>query len=171
MYYPNTWLELDAELFADSEYIKEMSEETGLSEEMMASSLQQVTVMFFDFANASEEFVPNLNIVREASGGMTAQQLTNILTITMLKGQVEEQFTATFNDFAWVVEPAAKKWGGHDVVFLATEYGMGAGKNTALQAMAVGGDALYTLTYSIGEGTDVASYEALFEQIVSLLEI
>ena len=171
--YPIDWMYIDPSISPEefSAMIEEVmgSEAAGLFENFDIDP-SAITVMWFDFKNATELFVPNTNMVVSDAGGVTQNDLKSPYNLKDLQDMYEGYYSQMFGGFNSIGDMYGKEMGGNYFAVYKFNYSIDAGYYTVsascYQAMTVKNNVLYVVTFTTHGGQlDEATYETMLSSL------
>lgn len=159
--YPASWVELTGEDIGEEE-LAAMVETLGIDESMLDTVLNSVVTYIFDFDAASEDFVPNLNVVVTELEGFSSEYLLDEAFIQQMSLVVDAQMAQAGGEIEWITPLEPMTIGEHDVLMSAFTLSMSGLEVSECQIILAQPDMMYVFTYTTHpDGLDEATLDAL----------
>lgn len=146
--YPESWVLVNSDVL-DNPESQSIFSDLGLSEADLETALTSITAILYNFDRSTDSFSANMNFSElDAANISSTAMLTNPLSLTALKGQVENQLVA-FDSMEWVEEPQAKTYGDVDTLSYTIDYSYLGNDVRLYTVQFVQEDIMYVFTYTI----------------------
>jgi len=129
-----------------------------------------VVVIWYDFDNATNTFIPNTNVTVNDAAGFTQEYLQSPENLAGLQADLERFYTDSFDTFERIGEMTGKKMGNNYFAIFKYNYSStisGASYEcSGYQAITIANETLYTFTFTTPKGKlDEATYEKMMETL------
>ena len=174
LHYPEDWAVLDAS--KDKNALVELFAEIYDSEDVDISVLEDlgidfsvVTAIWYLLDEMDGDLIPSLSLTVSESGGIKPKNLKESSFHKEFQEALEGYYSQIVNGFATVENMTGKQMGKH--YYVTYKYDMSAGNAnfSAIQAMTVIGDMMYTLTFSTHKGQAGIPMDTLEHIMASLV--
>jgi len=149
IHYPPGWHLFD-ETFSEEDIELMMDEAQGLGLSGVMDDLgidfNSVLVYWFDFNNATDAFIPNINLTLADSSGMTQEDLGQQTYITMLQEFFESMYATIFEEFTVIENLTGAIHGGNQYAVFKFGVNLGGVDASFCQAITIVDGEMYTFT-------------------------
>jgi len=170
--YPIEWYYIDGTTITDDVHREAVEEVFGDKLTDMINDLgldfSGILVYWFDYANASDDFIPSVNLNIVAAEGMTQNDLKLPANLAELQATLEPVYASMFNGFSVKEDFTGKTLGDNYVatfIYYAEIGGISLGQ---YQAFTVNGDDMYIFSLSTPAGILSESINT-FEKMLTTL--
>jgi len=168
--YPIEWMYIDGGISAEdfnAMILDVFGQDAADLFNQLGADPSTVTLMWYDFGNAGEYFVPNANLGISDAEGITQNDLKSPLNITELQNTFDEYYALIFQNFK-SGGMAGKAMGGNYFAVYKFDYLINDIISlSCYQAMTEKNGLLYMFTFTTHRG---ASDAAVYEKMLSTLE-
>ncbi|MCL1890474.1 MAG: hypothetical protein FWG00_00340 [Coriobacteriia bacterium] len=164
---PDAWVYVDP-TESEKEKLVGTIGDAGFVEDVMEQVRNSDVVFFYDTANYSDNFKPNMNILKQGAIDMKQSELSG--AAGDIKTASERDFSkAPFEKFSWVAEPQGKKLGSNYYVVFVANYTAGV-PITGIMAYTIYDGYLYQFTYSITQDAYTNDIYSTYEKVLASVE-